>query len=69
MYNYKYIKQKKNLIENDPLLKIYDIHLNFIESIKKICNQVNKSEIDFLKESNLIYNKDAKKIFGLIQNE
>ena len=61
--------RKKNLIENDPLLKIYDIHLNFIESIKKICNQVNKSEIDFLKESNLIYNKDAKKIFGLIQNE
>ena len=62
--------RKKNLIENDPLLKIYnDIHLFFIEKIKNICKKVNKSEIDFLKESNLIYNKDAKKIFGLIQNE
>ena len=62
--------RKKNLIENDPLLKIYnDIHLFFIEKIKNICKKVNKSENDFLKESNLIYNKDARKIFGLIQNE
>ena len=60
-------KRKKDFIENEPFLKLYDIHKIFIESIKGICNKFNKSEIDFLKESNFIANKNIKTIFGLVQ--
>ena len=54
--------RKKFLIENDIILKTYDIYDIFKQSIIICCNNIGKNINNFLEEINLVNNK-TKEIF------